>query len=194
MVDIHDSTPLQTLCVHVHGKLWCSTMSLIKLHTRIPAPLINIYLDLCTTPLLQIRPHSSTTQVNHTSRPHKSNISNTNISRKMCYYEFWTASGCAHERYTAPNGAPIPRRETDFFAHGHWQIRSDRCERARRRRMHCEHPRRMTYQEMTADLNNPRYQLEDDIEDRWRIDPRSGDLVPDRRCSRCRARSNSRAR
>ena len=112
----------------------------------------------------------------------------------MCYLEFWTASGCAHERYTGPSGEPVPKREVDFFAHGHWQIRSDRCERARHRRMHCENPRKMTYREMTIDMNNPQYMLEDDIENQWRVDPRTGDLVPDHRCSVCRARSGSRVR
>lgn len=110
----------------------------------------------------------------------------------MCYQEFWTASGCAHERHTSPNGAPIPKRKEDFLAHGYWQIRSDRCERARRRCMHCENPKRMSYREMTADMNNPKYMLEDDIEDRWRLDSRTGDMVLDRRCSVCRARSGSR--
>jgi hypothetical protein len=158
-------------------------MSLIKLHTRIPAPLINIYLT--SAPPLSYRP-------NHTIQPHKSNISNTNISRKMCYFEFWTASACAHERYTEANGAPIPRREIDFLAHGYWKLVTDRCERARRSGVRCEHPRRMTYREMTADMNNPRYMLEDDVFDLWYVDPHTGDAFPDRRCCRCRARDGSR--
>jgi hypothetical protein len=144
------------------------------------------------------QPHKPTTQVNHASQPHKPTTQDKHQEHdnltKMCYLEFWTASACAHERYTEANGAPIPRPEIEFFAHGHWQVVSDRCERARRRRVRCEHPRRMTYREMTADMNNPRYMLEDDIFDLWWVDPRTGDRFPDRRCSRCRARSGSRAR
>lgn len=83
----------------------------------------------------------------------------------MCYQEFWTASGYVHERYPAPDGAPISKRKEHFLAHGHWQIHSDRCERAQQRHLHCKNPIKLTYREMTGDMNNPRYQLEDDIED-----------------------------
>jgi hypothetical protein len=116
MVDIHDSTPLQTLCVHVHGKLWCFTMSLIKLHTRTPAPLINIYLDLCTTPLLQIKPHHSTTQVNHTSQRHESTTQINHTSQIL-------ATQTSHEKcattnsgppQAAPTSATPPRTELPF--------------------------------------------------------------------------------
>jgi hypothetical protein len=109
----------------------------------------------------------------------------------MCTATWVTGAACAHlPNQLGPGGVPVPLPKEEFKRHGTWVF--DKCGIAEQRGDWCcpkSQIRKPTYKEMTADMNNPKY---DFLPEARRENPNQPDaaaphhMIDDLRCPICR--------
>jgi hypothetical protein len=101
----------------------------------------------------------------------------------MCILTALTGTDCVHDGSDPVTGTPISVDEATFMAQVEWSVNSDRCQTFKETGKHCSNSSRPTYPELTAGMNNPKYDL---VLDTVRTDSDGEPRGWNGKCPRCR--------